>query len=130
MQDIQINEAEIEERMKMLKQTKVNEQNERFTIDKEEYVENIADKSSSLKAHIEDIKTLFGIIKDKEKFKPSSTTIALIIGTLLYVISPIDMIPDALPAIGFLDDAAIIAATVEKIKVEIEKYKEWKKMNS
>ena len=36
-------------------------------------------------------------------------TIAAIVGTLLYVLSPIDFIPDFMPVVGYLDDAAMLA---------------------
>lgn len=36
-------------------------------------------------------------------------TIAAIVGTLLYVLSPIDFIPDFMPVVGYLDDVAMLA---------------------
>lgn len=52
---------------------------------------------------------------------------------LLYFISPIDLVPDALPIIGFFDDAGVIAAGVqmynEDLPIYIEKAKIWLKEN-
>ena len=42
-----------------------------------------------------------------------------IIGALGYLISPLDLIPDMLPGIGFADDAAAIAAAVALAQVYI-----------
>ena len=53
-------------------------------------------------------------------------TIATIIGTLLYVFSPIDVVPDFLPGVGLLDDAAMMALCVATVKLDVDKYKEWK----
>lgn len=36
----------------------------------------------------------------------------LFICTLLYVISPVDIIPDVIPVIGWLDDAAVFIAQI------------------
>ena len=42
-----------------------------------------------------------------------------IIGALGYLISPLDLIPDFMPGIGFADDAAAIAAAVALAQVYI-----------
>lgn len=41
---------------------------------------------------------------------------ASIIGALGYLISPIDLIPDVLPVVGYTDDAGVIAAVLLLIK--------------
>lgn len=41
--------------------------------------------------------------------------IALILGCLLYVLSPIDLVPDFIPGIGQLDDLGAIAFTVRSL---------------
>lgn len=54
-----------------------------------------------------------------------TSTIISGIAVLLYVISPIDLVPDFIPVLGFLDDLAIISWFVDKFKVEIEHYRDW-----
>ncbi len=44
----------------------------------------------------------------------------LFIFTLLYVISPIDIIPDVIPVFGWLDDAAIIVAQIASFIVYLK----------
>jgi len=39
--------------------------------------------------------------------KGSTTDIILIVAALLYLISPIDAVPDFIPVVGWLDDAAV-----------------------
>lgn len=41
--------------------------------------------------------------------------IALILGCLLYVLSPIDLMPDFIPGIGQLDDLGAIALTIRSL---------------
>src|SRR5690606_26395232 len=50
--------------------------------------------------------------------------IAPAIGALLYFISPIDLVPDYIPFVGFLDDGAVIAAVCMYLSIEIEPYEE------
>ncbi len=55
----------------------------------------------------------------------SLTNLTLIVAPLIYLVAPIDAIPDILPA-GLIDDVAIIFWTFGKSKEELEKYKEWR----
>ena len=48
---------------------------------------------------------------------------AIAIGALIYMISPIDAVPDITPLIGLLDDVAIITAAVTKLASELKRYK-------
>ncbi len=48
----------------------------------------------------------------------------LALGALLYLVSPIDMIPDAIPILGLTDDAAVITAAAAKIADDLKKYLE------
>lgn len=52
--------------------------------------------------------------------------IAAIIFTLSYVLNPIDLIPDPISEIGYLDDLAVIAVCRAHIHEEIDKYHSWK----
>jgi uncharacterized membrane protein YkvA (DUF1232 family) len=54
------------------------------------------------------------------------TTILTIIGAILYFVSPLDVVPDFLVGLGFLDDAAVISFTLKKLSVEINEFKKWK----
>jgi uncharacterized membrane protein YkvA (DUF1232 family) len=46
-------------------------------------------------------------------------------GTLLYVLSPIDLVPDFLFLIGVLDDFAVISFAMKQIEKDINQYKGW-----
>ena len=85
-------------------------------------------QNDTLKKYLEDIKLYFQMLGDiftgKYKKVPMGT-IAAIVGTLLYVLSPIDLIPDFLPG-GYLDDAGIVALCLNFTKQDIEEYKKFK----
>jgi uncharacterized membrane protein YkvA (DUF1232 family) len=84
--------------------------------------------NDTLKKYLEAIKLYFQMLGDiftgKYKKVPMGT-IAAIVGTLLYVLSPIDIIPDFLPG-GYLDDAGIVALCLNFTKQDIEEYKKFK----
>ncbi len=45
---------------------------------------------------------------------------AIIIGALVYLISPIDAVPDPIPFFGLLDDVAVIGLAIKSLKDLIE----------
>lgn len=56
----------------------------------------------------------------------SKKSILFIIASILYFISPLDIIPDFLIGLGMVDDAAVIAFAIKQLSNELEKYKSWK----
>lgn len=55
----------------------------------------------------------------------ATSTIISGFAVLLYVLSPIDLIPDFIPVLGFLDDLSLISWYLGKFQLEITKYREW-----
>ncbi len=58
----------------------------------------------------------------------SRTSIIAIIASLLYFVSPLDVIPDFILGLGFIDDAFILGYVYKKLTKEIDKYQAWKSM--
>lgn len=65
------------------------------------------------------VEALYQMIKDPDA---AWTSKALAIGSLVYLISPIDAIPDVIPVAGLSDDLAVIAGTVATLGVQLRKY--------
>jgi uncharacterized membrane protein YkvA (DUF1232 family) len=55
----------------------------------------------------------------------SSTTIVMTVAALVYFLSPLDAILDAVPVIGFIDDAAVLAWVISEIRAELEDFRLW-----
>ncbi len=73
----------------------------------------------------DDFLLLFKMITDKD-FKMETSTKLLIAGALAYLVFPIDIIPDFIPIVGFLDDIFVLNFVKNAIAAEIERYKEFK----
>lgn len=83
-----------------------------------------------LKALMENGRLLFQLVKDYFKGDYREVpywAIGAAALALLYVLSPIDAIPDMVPGLGFLDDATVLAFCLKLVDVELDKYREWKK---
>jgi uncharacterized membrane protein YkvA (DUF1232 family) len=101
-------------------------------MDNQEKIEKIA-SNDTLHKYLNDIKLYFQMLGDvftgKYKKVPVGT-IAAIVGTLLYVLSPIDLIPDFIPVVGYLDDAAMLAVCLNFTRFDVEEYKKSRKQLS
>jgi uncharacterized membrane protein YkvA (DUF1232 family) len=51
--------------------------------------------------------------------------IVFIIAGLIYLVMPIDFIPDFLPVLGFADDVALLIFIFNALNAEIERYEVW-----
>jgi uncharacterized membrane protein YkvA (DUF1232 family) len=82
-----------------------------------------------LKRFIEDGQLLISVVKDYRagKFRQVPYgTLAAIVFTLIYVFNPLDLVPDVLPIIGQIDDAAVVAACMMLVEHDLHTYKLWK----
>lgn len=53
-----------------------------------------------------------------------------IIAALIYVVSPIDIIPDFIPVAGLVDDVVVIEWLIREVKSELDKYEQIKWENN
>lgn len=60
----------------------------------------------------------------------SKRSIVFIIASILYFVSPIDIIPDFIIGLGIVDDAAVIGFALKQLSGELEKYRGWKQQNT
>ena len=83
-------------------------------------------KKGGLKGIREQLVLLYYYISDviQGKYKNySGPSLTLALAAILYVISPLDILPDLIP-FGFVDDIAIVTWALTKMELEINKYKE------
>jgi hypothetical protein len=65
------------------------------------------------------VQRLWALIKDPNAGWGSK---ALAIAALIYLISPLDAIPDLIPVLGLTDDAGVIIAAAAKLASDLRKY--------
>lgn len=51
--------------------------------------------------------------------------IVIILAGMIYFLSPVDLIPDILPIVGFADDIALITFIYNSVAEELEKFEMW-----
>jgi uncharacterized membrane protein YkvA (DUF1232 family) len=82
-----------------------------------------------LKRFVEDGKLLSALIKDWRAGRYRQAmygTIAAAAFALIYVINPFDIVPDVLPIIGAVDDAAVVGACLMLVERDLRQYRGWK----
>lgn len=85
------------------------------------------DDKGRLRELVVDVKTLVRLVRAyvKGEYRDlSSETLVLIVAALLYLVNPLDLIPDMLPA-GFVDDAAVIGFVISMVRDELEGFRRW-----
>ena len=74
------------------------------------------------------LESLFSMLYDSYngKYPVPKKTVIVGIFALLYLINPIDFVPDFIPLLGFADDIAALAFAASLIKDDLDKYRIWK----
>lgn len=52
-------------------------------------------------------------------------TLLIVIAALIYLVNPLDLIPDWIPGLGLLDDAFILALVVRRTREALDAFIEW-----
>lgn len=71
------------------------------------------------------ISCLRSYIKKEYTKMPLGSLIA-ILASLIYIFTPIDLVPDFIPGVGYLDDAAVITTCLKLVSSDLENYKKWR----
>ena len=108
---------------------KMTEKDLQKVVDKSDAIEKKFRSRGPLQRFIDDGKLLLSAVRDywtgKYRKWPWGT-MAAVIFTLIYVLDPFDLVPDVLPIIGEVDDAAVVAACLFLVERDLLAYKQWK----
>lgn len=76
----------------------------------------------------QDLKTLYCMLSDSisGRYRVPVRTLGAVVFTLLYFINPLDLLPDFIPVVGYIDDAIILKICFDFIVKDLEEYKRWK----
>lgn len=98
-------------------------------IDNSEEIKRQFSARGPLKRFIADGRMLMALIKDYRAGNYRRAlygTVAAGVFALIYVFNPFDIVPDFLPFIGAVDDAAVVAACLMLVERDLIKYRDWK----
>lgn len=91
--------------------------------------EEFRKKVHFLRDMLEQAKLLFQMIKDWKSGEYKEIpweVIAAIVFAIIYFLSPIDVIPDFIPGIGWIDDIFVFSLVLKSFSSQIEAYRDWK----
>lgn len=85
---------------------------------KKEFVEKIARIAKSAGAKL--VYAALILYYTLQSDKVSATNKAMIIGALGYLISPLDVVPDAIPIAGLADDLGVLVFVLKKVWTDVD----------
>jgi len=108
----------------------------------QEDVEKVVRESSKIKSkletnnrfekYIDEGKVMLSLIKDywkKDYTKIPWYALTAIVFTLLYVLNPMDLSPDYIPFVGYIDDVSVFSFALTLVNKDLSAYKEWKELH-
>ncbi len=123
--------SEIEKYENALKEEmeKVDEATAREVLSNEEKFWQIVSRVKILQKEIYKLRIIWELIKDyvsgNYREVPWSI-IAAVVAVILYILNPLDLIPDAIPGVGYVDDALVLGAAWKFAENDLRKYAKWK----
>ena len=98
-------------------------------VERAEAIEERFQGSGPLQRLLEDGRLLLELVRDARqgRYRAVPTWALSAAGfALLYVLNPFDLVPDALPLLGLLDDAAVVSACLSLVEQDLRDYQAWK----
>ena len=120
---------EIKEEFVKSEITKIDEDDVSIAMDSQEEIDKKINNSGLLQKYSELAKVMYGMLKDYRKGVYSKVpwfTIATIAFAFLYILNPLDIVPDFIPGLGYIDDLAVLTFGLRFIETDLHNYLDWK----
>ena len=88
----------------------------------------IMELMKKLGERMDDVKLLWSMLVDYKKGRYPNVPwklIASIVFFFVYLVNPFDIIPDAIPVLGFTDDIGVLSLVLASFASDIDDYKKW-----
>lgn len=98
-------------------------------LSRQQAIEDKVRNSGKLKRFSSDISLMFSMLRDYWQGNYREVpwkSIAAIAGALVYVMNPLDVIPDLILGFGFIDDAGVVALCLKMVESDLLRYAAWK----
>jgi uncharacterized membrane protein YkvA (DUF1232 family) len=108
---------------------KIHNQDVGDLLSRQQVIEDKVQNSGKLKRFSSDVSLMFSMLGDYWKGNYRSVpwkSIAAIAGALVYVLNPLDVIPDLILGFGFIDDAGVVALCLTMVESDLLRYAAWK----
>lgn len=110
---------------------------------KQDDIETLLERQKKIEAKVRDggklnrfstdIRLMFSLLRDYWNGRYRQIpwkSVAAIAGALLYVLNPLDLIPDMLIGFGLLDDAGVVAVCLKLVESDLHRYAAWKELDA
>lgn len=108
---------------------KIKDEDVEVVLDNEEAINKKFSGANTLAKYAELGKIMILMLKDVKNRSYQEIpwfTIATVVLALLYVLNPLDIIPDFIPGIGYIDDVSVLGIGMGWIQTDLHKYLDWK----
>ncbi len=98
-------------------------------LSRQQAIEDKVQNSGKLQRFSSDIKLMFSMLRDYWQGNYREVpwkSVAAIAGALVYVMNPMDVIPDLILGFGFIDDAGVVALCLKMVESDLLRYAAWK----
>ena len=124
---------------KLKKSLNENKEKARAFLDDDEKMENLFQEFEKklrlipkIGKRASDVAVLLSMLRAYIKKQYTDVSIATILAAvagLIYVVNPMDIVPEYILGVGVLDDAAIVGIILQAMHMDLNKYKKWQKAN-
>lgn len=98
-------------------------------LENETKIEDKIANSGIFRKYAELSKLMFQMLNDYRKGNYNKVpwfTVATVVFILLYVLNPLDLVPDFIPIVGYVDDLSVLALGINFIQTDLHNYLNWK----
>lgn len=98
-------------------------------LSRQQAIEEKVQNSGKLQRFSSDIRLMFSMLRDYWQGNYREVpwkSVAAIAGALVYVMNPMDVIPDLIMGFGFIDDAGVVALCLKMVESDLLRYAAWK----
>ena len=91
-------------------------------------LDRIEARGGRLGAAVDDLGTMLRLMNAwvrAEYRQVPRETFVIVVAAILYFVAPMDTIPDFLPGLGFVDDAAVVAWVARRLRRDLSDFRDW-----